>query len=226
MPLHDLATPPVRMRLKGRIDDLAEALALKVALLSAHLKATCYARARRSSPHAGTSSPRGRDPSTPPGPRFQIVELKNLLAWPADQIARLFRVCTHTIHNWEMRADSTAHTVGTTVRQAPPITRFADAVRNTVHLMADFGFGRDETTALVLARAGWKISPRSVARIRKEKSQPKLEPPTPEPPHETTHPVVARFIHHVWHSPGPPSSCRPTTRSREPRQWRSSPRAR
>ncbi len=81
--------------------------------------------------------------------------------------ARLFRVCTHTILNWETNADPDAETVGNTVQQTPPITRLADIVRNTVRLLARFG--SDEMAALVLTRAGWKVSERTVHRVRKER---------------------------------------------------------
>lgn len=86
--------------------------------------------------------------------------------------------------------------MGSTVRPTPPITRFADVVRSTVHLMAGLDFGNGETAALVLARTGWKVSARSVARIMK---RPRPEPTPPrDSGHKATHPVIARFVHHVW----------------------------
>ncbi|NWG75942.1 MAG: hypothetical protein HXY24_15295, partial [Rubrivivax sp.] len=172
-------------QLRAMNDPLMQALALAK---EEQFKATCYARAAEILGARLGKLPDRKRPFYTPRQRFQILEIKNLLGWPAEQVARLFRVCTHTIYNWEKHADPAAQTVGSTVRQAPPVTRFADAVRNTVHLMAHFGFGSDETTSLVLARAGWKISPRSVARIRKERPRSKPVPPTPNPPHKTTHP--------------------------------------
>ncbi len=60
-------------------------------------------------------------------------------------------------------------TVCSLVVPQPPVRRFADAVRRLVHLMAWSGFGGNERIAQVLARAGHRISKRSVGRILKEK---------------------------------------------------------
>jgi transposase InsO family protein len=50
--------------------------------------------------------------------------------------------------------------------------------------------------AQVLARAGWRVSARSVRRIGREKgSKPAPTTPTGE---RSRHPVVARFANHVW----------------------------
>ena len=229
MPLQDLATPPVRLRLCGVIDQAAQTLAIRAALAAAHLfglatgillrqlramndplatalaqakeaefKATAFARAASILAARFDKLPQRKRPFYTPAQRFQILELKSLLGWPADQIARLFRVCTHTILNWDRHADPTASTVGTTVRQMPPITRFADVARNTLQLIAGFGFGGDEMVANVLTRAGWKLSPRTVARIKKERPISKPMPPANDGRHKTTHPVVARFVNHVW----------------------------
>jgi transposase InsO family protein len=51
--------------------------------------------------------------------------------------------------------------------------------------------------ARILARAGWRLSARSVGRYRKERLV--TPPPVPEPkPTRKTTPVIARFVHHVW----------------------------
>ncbi len=229
MHLHHLVAPPGRLRLRGRIDDATEKLALKAAFAAAHLfglasgillrrlramndplaqalaqareaeiKSVFFARAVEILGARFDKLPERKRPFYTPPQRFQILELKNLLGWPAEQMARLFHVCTQTIHNWEKHADPEAKTVGATVRQAPPITRFADLVRNTVHLMAGSGFGSDAIVAGVLTRAGWRVSERSVARIQKERPRLKPTPPTTDGAHKTTHPVLARFVHHVW----------------------------
>jgi len=229
MDLQDLATPPVRLRLRGVIDKAAEKLAIRAALAAAHLfglaigvllrqlramndplatalaqakeaefKAAAFARAASILAARFDKLPRKKRPFYTPAQRFQILELKNLLGWPTDSVARLFRVCTHTILNWDRHADPAANTVGATVRLTPPVTRLADVARNTVQLMTGFGFGGDDMVASVLTRAGWKLSPRSVARIKKERPMSKPTPPANDGPHKTTHPVVARFVHHVW----------------------------
>jgi len=72
----------------------------------------------------------------------------------------------------------------------------ADVVRNTLQMMKGFGFGGDEMTARVLSRAGWKLSARTVGRIRRTRSRPPT-PPTDDG-HKTSNPVVARFVNHTW----------------------------
>lgn len=61
--------------------------------------------------------------------------------------------------------------------------------------MARAGFGSDASTAAVLTRAGWKLSERSVSRIRQERRHP---PQPPSDPHRAVRPVVAHFVNHVW----------------------------
>ena len=145
--------------------------------------ATALAQAKEAALlHAHTALP---DPRAQEPPR-----------WPADQVAKLFRVCSHTVMNWERHADPTSKSVGHTVRQAPPITRMADVVRNTLQMMRGFGFGGDEMTARVLSRAGWKLSARTVGRIRRTRSRPPTAPT--DDGHKTKNPVVARFVNHTW----------------------------
>jgi transposase InsO family protein len=139
--------------------------------------------------------PERRRPYYTPAQRFRILEIKNLLGWNQGRAAQVFRVCVNTIANWEAHTDPTARTVGSTVKPVPPITRFADVVRATIEAMGRLGFGGDDLTALTLARAGWRLSARSVSRIRRERRQPSVPPPPPSTP---PRPVVARFVHHVW----------------------------
>jgi hypothetical protein len=227
MDLHDLAGPPVRLRLRGRADELTEKLALRAALTAAHLfglatgillrrlrerndplaealarakeaelKAACFLTAAQTIGARFDRLPDRKRPFYRPRQRFQILELKNLLGLSADQVASLFRVCPHTILNWERNVDPDQKTVGKTVRPTPPITRFAEVVRHTVQMMGRFG--SDETAARILTRAGWRVSERSVRRVRSEKPR---QVPSPRPgsePHRTTHPVIARFVNHTW----------------------------
>jgi transposase InsO family protein len=226
MPIHNLVAPPVRLRLRGRIDRATETLGLRAAFTAAQLfgvaagialrqlratsdpLAEALARVKEAELRAvvmgqmadilGTrfdKLPERKRPFYTPEQRFRILELGGLLGWPADQIARVFRVCTQTIRNWQKTADPEARAVGPTVRPTPPVTRFADVVRNTIALMTRVGFGSDATTAAVLTRAGWRLSERSVSRIRRERRH---TPPPPSHPHRTTRPVVAHFVHHVW----------------------------
>jgi hypothetical protein len=146
MDLQDLATPPVRLHLRGVVDKAAEKLAIRAALTAAHpfglatgvllrqlramndplatalaqakeaeFKASAFARAASILAARFDKLPRKKRPFYfyTPAQRFQILELKNLLGWPADSIARLFRVCTHTILNWDRHADPATHTIVT-----------------------------------------------------------------------------------------------------------------
>jgi transposase InsO family protein len=140
--------------------------------------------------------PERRRPYYTPSHRFRILEIKSLLGWNQDQTAKLFRVCANTIANWEAHADPASGTVGSTVKPVPPITRFADVVRASIESLARFGLGGQDLIALTLARAGWRVSARSVGRLRRERpSRPVSPPPIPTRP---SRPVVARFVHHVW----------------------------
>ena len=56
-----------------------------------------------------------------------------------------------------------------------PVRRFADVVRALVKTMELAGFGGNDLIAQTLARAGWKLSSRTVGRIRKSAGR------TPEP---------------------------------------------
>jgi transposase InsO family protein len=81
------------------------------------------------------------------------------------------------------------------VKPTPPVRRFADSVRATVHLLARCGMS-ETRAALELARAGWRVSERSVARIRRAFRPPPT--PTPPAPASPRRPVIARFVHHTW----------------------------
>jgi transposase InsO family protein len=142
--------------------------------------------------------PEKHRPYFTPAARFRILEIKNLLAWNGHDTARFFLLCPNTIHNWEAAARPDSRTVGSPLDQQPPVRRAADAVHSLVQFMDSLGFGGRDLIARTLARAGWKLSARSVGRYRKEK----LVAPTPSPeapePRRTTHPVIARFVHHTW----------------------------
>ncbi len=134
-------------------------------------------------------------PHYTPQQRYRILRLKKLLALSQEEAARRFQVSVATIARWEQEvaADLGRETVGTLVKPAPPVRRFADVVRHLVHAMALLGFGGNDSIARTLARAGWKISSRTVGRIRKEKKPPK---PLPEP--AASHRVSARYPNHIW----------------------------
>ncbi len=139
--------------------------------------------------------PEKQRPHYSPSQRFRALEVRSLLGWSRELAARVFLVCPNTISNWERSADPHARTVGSTVKPAPPIRRFADTVRATIDLMARSGFGGQDAIALTLAAAGWKVSARSVRRILARAPRP--SPVPPDPP-RALRPVIARFVHHVW----------------------------
>jgi len=139
--------------------------------------------------------PERRRPYFSPAERFRILEIKSLLGLSRDHAARLFLVCPNTLSNWEICADPVAETVGSTVKPVPPIRRFADCVRRLVQLMQRLGFGGEDLVAMTLARAGFRLAPRSVRRIVKERAFATAPDVAPAKP---TRPVVARFVNHVW----------------------------
>ena len=64
--------------------------------------------------------------------------------------------------------------------------------------MTRLGLGGQDLMARILARAGWRVSARSVGRYRKEQLLPVTSPPESGGPIRVPRPVVARFVHHVW----------------------------
>jgi transposase InsO family protein len=79
------------------------------------------------------------------------------------------------------------------VKPTPPVRRFADVVRHTVQSMALVGFGGSDMIARILARAGWKISSRTVGRIRREPLRLRPSPST-----DAGRSVRAKYPNHVW----------------------------
>jgi putative transposase len=134
-------------------------------------------------------------PHYSPDARFRILRIRALLALSADEAARTFRVSPGTILRWEREAQAAPDrpTVGSLVKPTPPVRRFADVVRHIVQTLTLAGFPGDASVAAFLARAGWRLSRRTVQRIRKEKTlapPPKLE--------SGPRAVRARYPHHVW----------------------------
>jgi len=99
-----------------------------------------------------------------------------------------------TIARWEQEVNRTgSETVGSLVKPNPPVRRLSDAVRRLVHRMASSGFGGNARVAQVLARAGHRLSKRSVSRILKEK------PPRTPVTEQTTKPrrVTGKYPNHT-----------------------------
>ena len=136
-------------------------------------------------------------PHYTPELRYRILRVRSLLGFSQSETARLFRLAPTTIARWETEAgrnpDKT--TVGCLVRPSPPVRRFADVVRSLVQSMAASGFGGNQRIAETLAGAGWKLSPESVRRIRKERPIP---PSTPTDGSTSRRSLRARSPNHVW----------------------------
>ena len=103
-----------------------------------------------------------------------------MLGLSAADTARWFRVSSDTILRWERDVDLASsvndeNQEAKLVRTSPPVRRYADVVRSLVQSMALVGFGGQGKIARVLARAGWRLSKRTVGRILEEK------PLTPRP---------------------------------------------
>ena len=217
---------PIHCQLRGKVDEAAERFALRAVLATArlfglaagtHLRqlrnlsdplASMQARLEEAQLHARIAweivellsarfrkIPERHRPHYSPSQRFRALEVRSLLGWSRDLAARVFLVCSNTISNWERCADPLAKAVGSTVKPVPPVRRFADAVRTTIDLMARSGFGGEDSIALTLAGAGWTVSARSVRRITGR--TPRLSP-SPCSPTKASHPVITRFVHHVW----------------------------
>jgi len=140
--------------------------------------------------------PERRRPHYSPEARFRILRLRALLALSAEQTARLFRVSATTVLRWEQgaHAEPEREAVGTLLKPTPPVRRYADVVRHLVQTMGLAGFPGDRSVAQTLARAGWRLSRRTVQRIRAEKPP---RPLGPEPAMDGRA-VGARDPHHVW----------------------------
>lgn len=108
----------------------------------------------------------------------------------------MFRVSSGTVLRWERELQGAPDqpTVGSLVKPTPPVRRFADVVRHVVQTLSLAGFPGDASVPSFLARAGWRLSRRTVQRIRKEK------PFAPEPPKAESggRAVRARYPNHVW----------------------------
>jgi transposase InsO family protein len=126
--------------------------------------------------------PERHRPHYTPEQRYRILRVKDSLSLSLADCALLFRVSPTSISRWRTEAlhSPDAKTVGSLVSPQPPVRRYADVVRELARSLALAGFGGNLTIAQTLARAGIKISRRSVGRMRKEKASPPL--PSPETP--------------------------------------------
>jgi transposase InsO family protein/DNA-binding XRE family transcriptional regulator len=140
--------------------------------------------------------PERHRPHYEPEQRFRILRIRSFLGLSQRETAEMFRVSKETIARWEMEATGADREVARPlVATDPPVRRFADVVRAVVKTMELAGFGGNDLIARTLARAGWKLSARTVGRIRKER---RPSPLLPKVCSAIRRAVRARRPNHVW----------------------------
>jgi transposase InsO family protein len=140
--------------------------------------------------------PERQRPHYQPEQRYRILRIRHLLGLSQRETALMFRVSTETIARWETDAGAGDRQASRLlVAPVPPVRRFADIVRAMVKTMELAGFGGNDLIARTLARAGWKLSSRTVGRIRRERwPAPRLPVAAPA----VQRAVRARYPNHVW----------------------------
>ena len=140
--------------------------------------------------------PERHRPHYPPEQRFRILRIRSFLGLSQRETAAMFRVSVETIARWEMETTSPeGEAPRPLVAPNPPVRRFADVARGVVKTMELAGFGGNDLIAHTLARAGWKLSARTVGRIRKERWP---APRVPEAASTVPRAVRAKRPNHVW----------------------------
>jgi transposase InsO family protein len=140
--------------------------------------------------------PERHRPHYVPEQRFRILRIRSFLGLSQRETAAMFRVSPETIARWETEtASADCETPRPLVAPNPPVRRFADVVRAVVKTMELAGFGGNDLIARTLARAGWKLSTRTVARIRRERWP---FPPPPQAASGVPRAVRAKHPNHVW----------------------------
>jgi len=144
--------------------------------------------------------PERQRPHYGPEHRFRILRIRTFLGLSQRETSAMFRVSVETVARWETEAMSPGEegpcpSPRPLVAPNPPVRRFADAVRAVVKTMELAGFGGNDLIARTLARAGWKLSARTVGRIRRERWP---TPPPPEAASGVPRAVRAKRPNHVW----------------------------
>jgi len=139
--------------------------------------------------------PERRRPHYSPAARFEVLEIRSLMAWNQERAADQFLVVANTVSNWERDQAPESRTVGSLAKPVPPVTRLNDVTRHLVQMMARFGFGGAEMISAHLALAGFRIAEKTVRNIKKEKIEASQTPAAPSRP---PNPVKADFVNHVW----------------------------
>jgi transposase InsO family protein len=141
--------------------------------------------------------PDARRPRYTASQRLRIVRIKRLMGLSPEETARTFRLSAGTVYRWQadLGRPPKHPSRRPLVDGSPPIRRYQDQVRETVHALALAGFGGYQKIADTLARAGWKISASTVARYVKRAHG---GPGRPSPQQRFARTVCAKYAHHVW----------------------------
>jgi transposase InsO family protein/DNA-binding transcriptional regulator YiaG len=140
--------------------------------------------------------PERQRPHYGPEQRFRILRIRSFLGLSQRETAAMFRLSVETVARWEMEAmNPGGECPRPLIAPNPPIRRFADVVRAVVKTMELAGFGGNDLIARTLARAGWKLSSRTVGRIRRERWP---SPPPPEAAARVPRALRAKRPNHVW----------------------------
>jgi hypothetical protein len=140
--------------------------------------------------------PERHRPHYPPEQRFRILRIRSFLGVSQRETAEMFRVSVETIARWEVEATNPDEAAPSPlIAPNPPVRRFADVVRAVVKTMELAGFGGNDLIARTLARAGWKLSARTVGRVRRERWP---LPRVPEAASTVPRAVRAKRPNHVW----------------------------
>jgi putative transposase len=145
--------------------------------------------------------PERHRPHYTPELRFEILEVKHAENLSQRETAVRFQLCRNTIDRWEQEAfvNPDSQTVGSLLKPIPSIRRIADVVRRLVQFMKAAAFEGSDTIARFLARAGLKISARSIGRIVKERGpRPPLFRSAGAEAAKTRRFLKARYPNHMW----------------------------
>jgi transposase InsO family protein len=140
--------------------------------------------------------PERQRPHYGPEQRFRILRIRSFLGLSQRETSAMFRVSVETVARWEMEAmNPGGEGPRPLIAPNPPVRRFADVVRTVVKTMELAGFGGNDLIARTLARAGWKLSARTVERIRRERWP---SPPPSKAASGAPRAVRAKRPNHVW----------------------------
>jgi putative transposase len=130
-----------------------------------------------------------------PRQRFLTLLFMKTYVLSLKETARRFLVSAQTVARWMKEASlhPERDTVGSLIEPVPPVRRYDDVTRNLIQHMDEMGFAGNDTIAHTLARAGWKVSPRTVGRVRREKRI-----PDPESRRLPERSMRAQRPNHVW----------------------------